>query len=140
MKSIKRGRGPSFMGGVAAAAVAVFGVLWTITAVGMGAPGLFAGFGLVFVGIAVMNAVYNFKNATGKNRYSEYDITDGNEEPDPLNERFGNQDGWADAPQNDHPGSAEGAAAREAFAFCPYCGAKLDKGDIYCGKCGRRIS
>lgn len=57
--------------------------------------------------------VYNFKNATGKNRYSAYDITEGNEEPDPLNERFGNPQTNAQK-KNDVDNK-----------FCPYCGTPL---------------
>ena len=130
MKSIKRGRGPSFMNGVSLIGVAVFGVFWTIMAAGIGAPAPLVMGGLVFIGIAVVNAVYNFRNAAGKQRYSEYDITDGHEEPDPLNERFGGAAG-----QPEYGAEPEG----EAFAFCPYCGKKLDEGDNFCGKCGRRI-
>jgi len=36
MKSIKPGRGPSMMGGIAGVFVAVFGVFWTIMATAMG--------------------------------------------------------------------------------------------------------
>lgn len=133
MKSIKRGRGPSFMGGVASIAMACFGVFWTITAISLGAPGMFAGFGLIFIGLAVAEAAYNFKNATGKNRYSEYDIVDENEEADPLNERFGEQRDEQAAPQPDEE-------TREEFAFCPYCGTKREPAHIYCGKCGKKIA
>lgn len=137
MRSIKRGRGPSFMGGVAAIAVGLFGVFWTMAAAGMGAPLPFVGFGVVFIGIAVADAIYNFRNATGKTRYSEYDIVDAHEEPDPLNERFGQYDSRQSASQ---PEEMNAQSSREAFAFCPYCGAKLDQGDVYCGKCGKRIA
>lgn len=133
MKSIKRGRGPSFMGGVGSVAAAVFGVFWTIAAMSMGAPGLFAGFGLIFIGLAVAQAAYNFKNATGKSRYSEYDIVDEQEEPDPLNERFGEPADWQQTAQS-------GEGERGAFAFCPYCGTKREADHIYCGKCGKRIA
>ena len=95
MKSIKPGRGPSFMGGISSILVALFGVVWTIIAASMGG-GLFALFGLIFIAYAVVQAVYNFKNATGKNRYSEFDITDVNEETDPFNERFGSSDRTSD--------------------------------------------
>ena len=88
MKSIKPGRGPSFMGGIGAVFAALFGVFWTIMAVSMGAA-FMAPFGLLFIGIAVVQAIYNFKNATGENRYSAFDIVEGTEEVDPLNERFG---------------------------------------------------
>ena len=88
VKSIKPGRGPSMMGGVVGIFMIGFGILWTVIAAQ--ASGIFAIFGVLWTCVAIAMTVYNFKNATGKNRYSAYDITEGNEEPDPLNERFGN--------------------------------------------------
>ena len=90
MKSIKPGRGPSMMGGFMSIVIGLIGVFWTLSAISMGAPFFFCMFGVVFVVIAVVQAVYNFKNATSKNRYSVYDITDVGEETDPLNEKYGN--------------------------------------------------
>ena len=124
MKSIKPGRGPSFMGGVMGIAGALFGVFWTVMAIAGGAW-FMAPFGLIFIGVAVYNTIYNFKNATGKNRYSEYDIVDGDEEPDPLNERFGN-------PSPKMPQSGE-------IAFCPYCGNKIEGDYLYCNRCGKQL-
>ena len=120
MKSIKRGRGPSFMGGVGAIFAAVFGVIWIIGASaltkGAGVIGvIFPLFGFIFVGFAVVNAIYDFKNATSKNRYSEYDIVEDGEETDTLNERFGEAE------------------------FCPYCGMKINENFEYCPKCGRKL-
>lgn len=117
MKSIKPGRGPSMLSGVMCVAVGVFGVIWTAIAAGIGG-GLFALFGVVFVVIAVVTAVYNFKNASSPNRFSTFDITDDSEEPDPLNERFKTDE--------KKPGS-------EGSAYCPFCGAKLGEGFEYCG-------
>lgn len=140
MKSIKPGRGPSMMGVIVGILVAVIGVAWTIGAVsitsdmgGMFAPdpfeqtmsAIFPLFGVAFVIIAIVGVVHNFKNATGRNRYSEYDIVDGDEEPDPLNERFGN-------PAQNPSGSGESA-------FCPYCGNKTEGDYIYCNRCGKRL-
>lgn len=53
MKSVKPGRGPSFMNGVGYVAAAVFGIFWMILAGGIGAPGLFVAFGAIFVLMAV---------------------------------------------------------------------------------------
>ena len=117
MKSIKPGRGPSMMGGIAGIFMIGFGILWTvITAQG---SGIFALFGVLWTGIAVVMTVYNFRNATGKNRYSQFDITEGDEEPDPLNERFGE--------------SREPEKAREESdsSFCPYCGTPVHKDFSY---------
>ena len=71
-------------------------------------------------------AIYDFKNATGKNRYSEYDITDGNEEVDPMNERFGSQKSYSN--QN----SVESK-------FCPYCGTAVKEQYEYCNNCGKKL-
>ncbi|MGN1008674.1 MAG: zinc ribbon domain-containing protein [Butyricicoccus sp.] len=131
MKSIKPGRGPSMMGGVGSVIMVVFGVFWTILAAGMTAGmGLFGAifplFGVCFIAMGVVNAVYNFKNATGENRYSSFDIVDRNEESDPLNERFGAKR----EPEQ---------TARPAGGFCPYCGAPVEGEYVYCRKCGREL-
>lgn len=132
MKSIKPGRGPSMKGGIMSIAVGLFGVFWTIMAVSMGA-GFMAIFGVIFVGIAVVDAVYSFKNATGENRYSAFDITDEEEEPDPLNERFGGSSKSIGTSPN------EGSGQEGKSVYCPYCGAKADKDFAYCNKCGRKL-
>ena len=67
MKSVKPGRGPSMMGGIMGIAVGLFGVFWTILAVSGGAW-FMAPFGIIFVVIAVVQAIYNFKNAKNPNR------------------------------------------------------------------------
>ena len=129
MKSIKPGRGPSMMGGIMSLLIGLFGVIWTVGALSIGAPIFFAGFGLIFVATAVVNAIYNFKNATGKNRYSAFDITDTNEEPDPLNELFGEK-------------RVEAPSARQsnAVGYCPYCGEPIQKQDYeFCPKCGKEL-
>ncbi len=126
MKSIKPGRGPSFMGGIIGIAVALFGVFWIVMAATMGAWFMIP-FGLIFVAIAIVNTIYNFKNATGKNRYSEYDITDSDEEPDPWNEKFGNIS------------EEQKAQPQTALKYCPYCGEKAEKDYKFCSSCGREL-
>ena len=88
-------------------------------------------FGVVFVVQAIVQAVYNFKNATGKNRYSEYDITEGNEEADPFNERFGNT----------FKSDAElyNAEKEDDTAYCPYCGVIIGSDFQYCHECGKKM-
>lgn len=125
MKSIKPGRGPSFMGGVMGIAGALFGVFWTVMAIAGGAW-FMAPFGLIFIGVAVYNTIYNFKNATGKNRYSEYDIVDESEEPDPWDEKFGNI-------------RKEEKVSVTAAKYCPYCGEKAEKDYRFCSSCGREL-
>lgn len=126
MKSIKPGRGPSMMSGAVGIFMIGFGVVWTIIA-GAAFPPM-AIFGILWTGVAVTMTVYNFKNATGKNRYSQFDIVDSNEEPDPLNERFGDKKVSFDTEKPDTDSN-----------FCPYCGTAVDKDFEYCHKCGKKL-
>jgi len=128
MKSIKPGRGPSMMGGVMSIFGGIFGVIWTISAASMGAGGLFVMLGVVFVIIAVIQAIYNFSNATSKNRYSTFDISDDSEEPDPLNEHFGSS-------INSNP--MQDATVKSSF--CPYCGNAVSEDFEFCNKCGKKL-
>ena len=122
MKSIKPGRGPSGMGVFAGIIAALFGVFWLIIAVSMGAF-IMIPFGLLFIALAIGNTIYNYKNATGKNRYSEFDIVDENEEPDPPTKFY------------------RDVIVRETERknFCPYCGTKAEEGHKFCGNCGSKL-
>ena len=128
MKSIKPGRGPSMKGGIVSLAMAAFGVLWIIGVLAIGG-GFFAAFGVIFVIIAIVEAVYSFKNATGENRYSSFDIVDDSEEPDPLNIHYG---------KDHHTPLASQQHSRES-RYCPYCGCTVEDDYIYCNKCGRKL-
>lgn len=127
MKSIKPGRGPSALGAWGAIVAVVFGILWTAMAVSMGTPAIMPVFGVLFIITGIITGVYHFKNATGKNRYSSFDITDDGEEPDPLELRFGSADDGV------HDDTARAAG------FCPYCGAPAEAGYEFCRKCGKRL-
>jgi hypothetical protein len=85
-----------------------------------------------------VQAVYQFKNATSQNRYSAFDITDGNEEPDPLNERFGAHEERAEIETGKEIEEPAGLPDADAN-FCPYCGAKLKAGYRFCRHCGKSI-
>ena len=113
------------MGSVGAAAAAVFGVIWIIGANSIGAPWFMSAFGVIFILMAVAAAVYNAKNAAGKNRMSVFDITDDGEEPDPLNTVFGDEKGQA-------PKKAGGR-------FCPYCGTPIQDDYTFCSSCGKKL-
>ncbi len=130
MRSIKPGRGPSFMGGVISIFMGLFGILWTAVVSSVGG-GIFALFGVIFVIIAVVQAVYHFKNATGKHRHSVYDITDHTEEPDPLNERFGDNVSRDNTANSHEP--------NEKACFCPYCGTKAASDYTFCKSCGKKL-
>lgn len=128
MKSVKPGRGPSFMGGVGAAFAVIFGIIWTIAAASMGASGFMVLFGVVFVLFGAVSAVYHFSNATRKNRYSAFDITDHKQEPDPFNARMS---GGHEPASEEKPPAAAG--------YCPYCGAKAGADHAFCRQCGREL-
>lgn len=127
MKSIKPGRGSSMMSAIIGIFVALFGVFWTIAAVSMGA-GFMGIFGLIFVAVAIVNVVYNFRNATSKNRYSSFDITEDGEELDPWNERFGERKEY---PEKENLSSDS--------KYCPYCGAGVQGDFEFCNQCGKRL-
>jgi len=144
MKSIKPGRGPSMMGAFGAVAAAIFGVFWTMMAASMGAPIFFVLFGMIFVALGIAQAVYHYKNATSRNRYSAFDITDDKEEPDPLNEYFGGDRNSSKTEQDDSTRNISEPDTGEenhdsATAFCPYCGASVDGEFSFCPKCGKKL-
>ena len=59
MKSVKPGRGPSLFGGAASVIAAVIGVVWIAVAASMNLPVYFCLFGVVFVVLAIAQALYN---------------------------------------------------------------------------------
>ena len=131
MKSVKPGRGPSFMNGISLVLVAAFGVVWTVIALQIGG-GMFALFGVIFVLIALVKAVFHFKNATGEKRSSLYEIAEHGEEPDPWNERFEQSrqtENW--------PKEQDESPSRSAF--CPYCGNAVAGDFAYCNRCGKKL-
>jgi uncharacterized membrane protein len=121
MKSIKPGRGPSGLGVFMGIIVSLFGVFWTIMVISIGAY-FMVPFGVLFVAAAIGTAVFNYKNATGTHRYSEFDIVDEDEEPDPSSKRSVNKS------QN-----------IKTKKFCPHCGEKAEENHKFCGNCGSRL-
>jgi len=132
MKSIKPGRGPSAMGAMGSVFAIIFGIFWTIMAGSMGAPIFFPIFGVLFIGMGVVQLIYHLKNATGKNRMSIVDITEEGEEEDPLNQNFGGSRREEAEEKDPNPGAE--------FAYCPYCGHKLDNLYRFCPSCGKPLN
>lgn len=126
MKSIKPGRGPSAIGAAGAVIAAIFGIFWTITAVSIGAPAIFPVFGVIFILVGVVQGLYHLKNAVGKERFSEFDITDSAEEGDPF-DRVVRQSG------SEEPG------IRRERNFCPFCGAEARPDFAFCENCGKKL-
>ena len=117
------------MSGVTSILVGLFGVVWTLVVASSGG-GVFSLFGVIFVIIAVVQAIYNFKNATSENRYSSFDITDENEEIDPWNQRFKNTEYKTYTHSHGEKGTS---------SYCPYCGAKAEKDFRFCQNCGKEL-
>lgn len=120
MKHIKPGRGPSMLSGIMGIFMILIGVVWTVIAAQF-SP-LFAIFGIFWTCIAIAITIYNFSNATRRERYSAYDIVDSTEEPDPMNQRFGVQQ-----------------KAKTADRFCPYCGSPVVGDFAFCPHCGKKL-
>ena len=80
--------------------------------------------------MAVVSAIYNIRNATAKNRHSVIDITDSEDEPDPLDPRFRVQGGWSDQTDNDRD---------ESLCYCPYCGQAVEEQFDFCPGCGKEL-
>lgn len=133
MKSIKPGRGPSVMGAMGSIIAVVFGIFWTITAASMGAPMMFPVFGVFFIVMGIVQGIYHYKNATGKNRFSTFDITDESEERDPLQDLVDGKN--ADPSRN----NLKEDEARTGYQFCPYCGTKAEEDFQFCSKCGKKL-
>ena len=132
MKQIRRGKGPSAQSGALSVVLAVFGVVWTVFTLRMGA-GFLALFGVFFVVFAVMQAVYHLSNAAGKRRDPLYEIVD-TEEAREENAAQGKPPAPA-APSPIAPPVAKAGMGR----YCPYCGEAVQADFAFCAGCGRKL-
>lgn len=123
------------MAGFGSVFAVAFGILWTVLAFSITAAApfpigvIFPLFGLIFIGAGLASAFYNFGNATKPNLFSSFDVVDGVEEPDPLNQHFGSQTRRANSSRSSPGRDIEGT-------FCPYCRADLEPDFEFCPKCG----
>jgi hypothetical protein len=134
MYSVKPGRGPSLMGGIGGVVVGLLGVVWTFSAVSMGAPPFFALFGVVFIVMALVGAAYNFYNAANPDRMSTFDITSGGEELDPIAKALGHVGPSAEEREEPSDGPR-----KYPGDHCPFCGAAVAGDFDFCPKCGKDI-
>ena len=132
--SVKRGRMRSAQNAAGGVFGAIFGIIWTVAAVGMGAPWFFAVFGIFFVAMAISGAYISWKNATGDNRYSEFDIVETDAEPDPWDKKFRN-----DGTEFDIKESCGHIHEKGAARFCPYCGTQAESDFEFCKNCGKKL-
>ena len=63
-----------------------------------------------------------------------FDLTDSDEEADPLNEYFGKKKN-RETSRND----TDYAVQTGTGNFCPYCGVKLEADYVFCKQCGKKI-
>ena len=131
MKSVKPGRGSSQLSVAGGVFAALFGIVWCILGGVVGAWFMIP-FGVLFVGFAIYIIVYNYHNATSENRYSVIDIVDSDEEPDPLNDRYGRKKTVRE------PGAGTDLPGTGA-KYCPYCGNPVEKDFEFCAKCGKKL-
>ena len=136
-RSVKRGRAyeiQKFFGSIFAI---LFGIFWMFMAFQITSQAgefgiiavIFPLFGIVAVISGIVNAVISYKNAFGENRFSEYDIVDSDEEPDPLQKKFHKEN------LNDDMNISDD----EEVNFCPYCGEKISSEFEFCPKCGKKL-
>ncbi len=135
MKSIKPGRAGSAMGAFGSLFAIGIGVIWTLVAFELTSNkdfplNLFWLFGVFFILAGVGNFVFNWKNTTGENRYSMYDVVDAEEESDPLNDMFGNKEKKRKSSTLNHTENE----------FCPYCGKHVEEAFEFCPKCGKTLA
>ena len=134
MKHIKPGRGPSAMGACRRHHRRRFSASSGPyrSRLHRGAPAFFRLFGVLFVIIGIVQAVYSFKNATGKNRYSSFDIVDSAGGAGPLGSAVRRRCRIRRCSGTSRQLGAE-------LRYCPYCGAEAGEGFAFCAKCGRKL-
>ena len=120
MRNHKPEKGSLFFQILVSIFVLVFAVFWTVLAA-QGA-GFMAIFGVFFIVIAIFRIIMLYRHATGKDQKDASTFRTAEEQPF---DRFD---------------LGETAQETKATAYCPSCGAKVEKEDRYCHDCGRKLS
>ena len=120
MRNHKPERGPLFFQILVSIFVLVFAVFWTVLAA-QGA-GFMAIFGIFFIVIAIFRIImlYRYATCTDQKDTSAFHSTE-----QPSFDRFD---------------LGEQTQGEKITAYCPSCGAKVEKEDRYCGDCGRKLN
>jgi hypothetical protein len=129
MFSLKPGRGKSFKDFLGSIVSVVFGVVWTIVV--YQSDTTFALFGLVAILGGVVDALFNFYNAFGRNRFSALDATAAGEEPDPFATVIGRE--------TSESAKVKTGPRQYPGENCPFCGTKVKGIYDYCPNCGKDI-
>lgn len=131
MKSVKPGRTVSLAKFIGSIIAVVFGIAWLVLVVSlfaqhdeMGQPFFyfFLFFGIIFIGIGIASAIFNYKNVYSQNRYSLYDIVDSSQEQDPFKFKIDNYN-----------------SNTCSMNYCPNCGNVIQKDYMFCPGCGRKL-
>src|SRR5262245_23173102 len=123
--AVKPGRVPSLIGAVASIGVGAIGILELLKALDTRDPYKIL-FMVVFCFIAFSGAFYRLYNVTQRNRFSNYELVQSAQEPDPFARALGYE--TTPAPRRRFPGE-----------HCPFCGASAPRTVDLCPSCGKDI-
>ncbi len=127
MKSIKPGRGPSLLSGIATLIGIAVIIFFATIAIKMRQTFFLIIAGL-FLLVYICFAIYHFSNAIKKNRRSILDL-----EEDKEANSFSDEPKEPSTLLNGKP--VDGITPR----YCPYCGNEAESDFLYCRFCGRKL-
>ncbi|MBQ9562930.1 MAG: zinc ribbon domain-containing protein [Lachnospiraceae bacterium] len=129
MKKGKR----SLLGTWMAIGIAIFGIVWTISAIQMDNPFL-ATLGVLFIVASVAEVVISLRDIIRTEAEIARMDLDEAEEEDPIPEE-------PEIVVDSIPLLPEDADSTlvESTNFCPYCGARVDGDYVFCRVCGKRL-
>lgn len=127
---VKPGRGMSFIGFIGSIIVVAFGIGWLILVIysfrkenELDSPSFyfFLLFGIIFILVGIGSAIYNYKNAFSKKRFSVFDIVEDSKESDPFESPI------------------KKGRQSDALNYCPYCDSPVEESFSFCPKCGKGL-